>query len=424
VFDFETLNREFESASPQEVLSWAWQTFGEKLAVVTSFQPTGIVTLHMLCEIAPQANVLTLDTGLLFPETNRLIDQIERDWNLNLTRVRPAQTVDEQAQAHGDALWQVNPDLCCHLRKSVPLGDSLTDYDAWITGLRRDQYSGRKATPIISWDKKYGKVKLSPLATWTEEMVWMYIHAHELPYNPLHDLHYTSIGCFPCTRAVESGEDSRSGRWRGQAKTECGIHLPLTAAAVSPIEDKELMAQGFTLWLTGLSGAGKTTVAVALERELQARGVRVERLDGDTVRQGLTRDLGFSKEDRDRNIERVTFVARLLSRNGVGVIASFISPYRAAREQVRGETTNFIEVFVDASLETCAARDVKGLYAKAFAGELTGFTGVDDPYEAPLAPEVTLFTERETVEESVSKVLDYLETRGFIRSTERVKAAV
>ena len=144
--------------------------------------------------------------------------------------------------------------------------------------------------------------------------------------------------------------------------------------------------KGFTLWFTGLSGAGKTTVAVALVKELQARGMKVERLDGDVVRQGLTRDLGFSKEDRDKNIERVTFVAKLLSRNGVGVLASFISPYRATRDMVRRETTNFIEVFVNAPLEVCAARDVKGMYAKAFAGEIKEFTGVSDPYEEPLKP--------------------------------------
>ena len=226
MYDFESLNQEFEFASPQEILSWAWLTFGDRLAVVTSFQPTGIVTLHMLRDIAPQTHILTLDTGLLFPETSRLIDQIERAWDLRLTRVRPAQTVAQQAETHGDTLWNFNPDLCCHLRKTVPLGDSLSGFDAWITGLRRDQNNGRKATPVISWDKKYGRVKLSPLAAWTEEMIWTYIHAHELPYNPLHDRNYMSIGCFPCTRAVEPGEDSRSGRWHGQAKTECGIHLP------------------------------------------------------------------------------------------------------------------------------------------------------------------------------------------------------
>jgi adenylyl-sulfate kinase len=178
------------------------------------------------------------------------------------------------------------------------------------------------------------------------------------------------------------------------------------------------MMQGFTVWLTGLSGAGKTTIAVELERHLLARGLRIERLDGDTVRQGLTRDLGFSKEDRDKNIERVTFVAKLLSRNGIGVIAAFISPYRQARAQARQETTHFIEVFVDAPLEVCAARDVKGLYARAFAGELQNFTGVNDPYEAPESPELTLHTERETIDESVAAVIAYLEARGLIPHAE------
>lgn len=171
---------------------------------------------------------------------------------------------------------------------------------------------------------------------------------------------------------------------------------------------------GFTLWLTGLSGAGKTTIAMALEQILRARQVRVERLDGDTVRQGLTRDLGFSKEDRDKNIERVTFVAKLLSRNNVGVLASFISPYREARQKVREQTTNFIEVFVDAPLEVCIERDVKGMYAKAIAGEIKEFTGISDPYEAPETPEITVHTDRETLEESVGKIIHYLEARQLI----------
>jgi adenylyl-sulfate kinase len=171
---------------------------------------------------------------------------------------------------------------------------------------------------------------------------------------------------------------------------------------------------GFTIWFTGLSGAGKTTVAVALEKELRARGVKVERLDGDTVRQSLTRDLGFSKEDRDKNIERVTFVAKLLSRNGVAVLASFISPYREIRAMVRRETTNFIEVFVNAPLDVCVSRDVKGMYAKAFRGEIKEFTGVSDPYEEPDTPEITLNTHLETVQESLAKCLTYLEERGYI----------
>ncbi len=172
--------------------------------------------------------------------------------------------------------------------------------------------------------------------------------------------------------------------------------------------------QGFTLWFTGLSGAGKTTIAVALAEELLRRGLKVERLDGDIVRQSLTRDLGFTKEDRDKNIERVTFVAKLLSRNGVAVLASFISPYRAVRQKVREETTNFIEVFVEVPLDEAIERDVKGLYKKALAGEIENFTGVSDPYEDPLEPEIRVPTHQETVQESVQRILTYLEEKSYI----------
>lgn len=171
--------------------------------------------------------------------------------------------------------------------------------------------------------------------------------------------------------------------------------------------------KGFVLWFTGLSGAGKTTVAKRVEQELKARGLRVERLDGDIVRQSLTADLGFSKEDRDRNIQRVTFVAKLLSRNGVGVLCAFISPYAATRDWVRQEVTNFIEVFVKVSLDEAVRRDAKGLYKKALAGEIKNFTGVDDPYEPPQHPEITLDTDNETIEESVDKVIRWLEERGY-----------
>jgi adenylyl-sulfate kinase len=172
--------------------------------------------------------------------------------------------------------------------------------------------------------------------------------------------------------------------------------------------------QGFVLWFTGLSGSGKTTLAKPIEQELKRRGLRVERLDGDIVRQSLTRDLGFSKEDRDKNIERVTFVSKLLSRNGVAVLASFISPYRAVRQKVREETTNFIEVYVEVPLEEAVKRDVKGLYLKAMNGEIENFTGVSDPYEEPLNPEIRVPTHLETVEESVQRILTYLEEYSYV----------
>jgi adenylyl-sulfate kinase len=171
---------------------------------------------------------------------------------------------------------------------------------------------------------------------------------------------------------------------------------------------------GFVLWFTGLSGAGKTTLALALEADLRKRGVRLERLDGDTVRESLTKDLGFSKEDRDKNIERVTFVAKLLSRNNVVVLASFISPYRETRAYIRRETTNYIEVFVDAPLEVCIERDVKGMYKKAIAGQIPNFTGVSDPYEAPENPDIHIRTDQESVADSVTKIIVWLEARGLI----------
>lgn len=171
--------------------------------------------------------------------------------------------------------------------------------------------------------------------------------------------------------------------------------------------------KGVTVWFTGMSGAGKTALAVPLEKELRKRGLKVERLDGDIVRQSLTRDLGFSKEDRDKNIERVTFVAKLLTRNGVAVLCSFISPYRAVRAKVAEEVGNFVEVYCYASLETLVGRDVKGLYKKALAGEIENFTGISDPYEAPENAHVTIDSGSETIEESLSKVLAKLEELGY-----------
>jgi len=171
------------------------------------------------------------------------------------------------------------------------------------------------------------------------------------------------------------------------------------------------------LWLTGLSGSGKTAIAEPLAEALRDRGLRIERLDGDIVRQDLTSDLGFTKEDRDENIKRVTFVAKLLSRNGVGVICSFISPYRERRARTRREIeegAQFIEVFVDCPLEVCAERDVKGLYEQAFAGKIDNFTGVSDPYETPESPEIVCRTAEQTVEQSVAQVLGYLEENGYI----------
>jgi adenylyl-sulfate kinase len=177
------------------------------------------------------------------------------------------------------------------------------------------------------------------------------------------------------------------------------------------------MHKGFTLWFTGLSGAGKSTLSEYLAAEFRRRGYKFEILDGDVVRTNLSKGLGFSKEDRDTNIRRIGFVANLLERNGVIAMTAAISPYRAIRDEVRSLHEHFVEVYVKCSLDALVERDVKGLYKKALAGEIQNFTGVSDPYEEPLNPEVVVETDRETVEESAYKILRYLESRGYISAS-------
>ncbi len=172
--------------------------------------------------------------------------------------------------------------------------------------------------------------------------------------------------------------------------------------------------QGFTLWFTGLPCSGKSAIADRLAEILKERGLRVERLDGDIVRQSLTKDLGFSKADRDTNIRRVTFVAKLLSRNGVAVLTSFVSPYKAIRDESRKEIEHFVEAYAKCSLEECIRRDVKGMYKKAIEGKIPEFTGISDPYEEPEKPEILVETDKETLEESTQKVLKRLEELGYL----------
>lgn len=179
--------------------------------------------------------------------------------------------------------------------------------------------------------------------------------------------------------------------------------------------------KGITVWFTGLSGAGKTTVAKEIERQLKDRELYVQRLDGDIVREHLTKELGFTKEDRNKNIRRNTFVAGLLTQNDIVTLCSFISPYRETRKYAKDEITKkggFIEVFVNAPLEVCERRDVKGLYQQAREGKIDNFTGISDPYQEPENPDIELRTDQETVEESAAKVIDHLEERGFIPETE------
>ncbi len=209
-----------ESTPPQTILRWAVDTYQDNLVVVTSFQNTGLVTLHMLREIAPELPVITLDTGKLFPETIAFINEIEINWHLNLHRARPQPyiTVDEHT-----------PDTCCRLRKVEPLRVALGPYAAWLTGVRRDQAATRAHTPFVGTDNA-GRVKIAPFTAWTSAMIAAYIAAHRIPTNPLYQQGYTSIGCAPCTRPVRPDEHPRAGRWDGTAKTECGIHQPTPPA--------------------------------------------------------------------------------------------------------------------------------------------------------------------------------------------------
>jgi adenylyl-sulfate kinase len=184
-----------------------------------------------------------------------------------------------------------------------------------------------------------------------------------------------------------------------------------------------LEQQGFTVWFTGLSGAGKTTIADAIEPLLRERGItKLEKLDGDVVRTHLSKGLGFSKEDRDTNIRRIGWVAEVLSRNGVCVLASAISPYREIRDEVRGNIKNFVEVYVSCSIEELTRRDVKGLYEKALKGEIQNFTGVSDPYEAPENPEIVVDSEKEELSESIAKVMAKLEQLGYVPAASAVRA--
>lgn len=218
------LEQKLEHTGPGRVLAWGWRTFGHRMVLGTGFGSSGMVLIHLLDKLGYGVPVFYLDTHLLFPETYKLRREVERRFKLEFTRVSTDLSLESQAEIHGDKLWERDPDRCCHLRKVLPLRDYLADKRAWITGLRRGQHAGRRGTPVVTWDRAHGVVKINPLAGWSDEDVWDYIEAHKLPYNPLHDEGYPSIGCIPCTRPVEQGEGARAGRWSGTGKTECGIH--------------------------------------------------------------------------------------------------------------------------------------------------------------------------------------------------------
>ncbi|MBQ0986816.1 phosphoadenylyl-sulfate reductase [Streptomyces sp. F63] len=213
---------EFADAGPEEVLRWAAGTFGSRFCVTSSMEDA--VVAHLASRVQPGVDVVFLDTGYHFPETIGTRDAVAAVMDVNVISVTPRQTVAEQDAEYGPKLHDRDPDLCCALRKVAPLEEGLAGYDAWATGLRRDNGPTRAATPVVDWDAKRQKVKISPIATWTQADLDAYVAEHGVLTNPLLTDGYPSIGCAPCTRRVRPGEDVRAGRWAGRGKTECGLH--------------------------------------------------------------------------------------------------------------------------------------------------------------------------------------------------------
>lgn len=222
--DLAELSNRFELASPKEILSWANQEFGHKTALATGFGAEGCMLISILAEINPQARFFYLDTDLLFPETYELKRKLEQKYEIKFERKSAKLSLEKQTEIYGEKLWQTDPNLCCNLRKVEPLKEMLSGLTSWITAIRRDQSPTRANAGVVERDKKFGLIKINPLANWRKRDVWKYIITNDVPYNPLHDRGFSSIGCQPCTSPVQIGEDERSGRWRGIAKTECGLH--------------------------------------------------------------------------------------------------------------------------------------------------------------------------------------------------------
>jgi phosphoadenosine phosphosulfate reductase len=223
--ELEAASQRLESATPEEVIAWGVEHYAPYLTMATAFGPEGCVILSMLARIAPDTYVFNLDTGYQFQETLDLRDRIAEKYGMEVDLLAPELSVAEYEALNGGPLYKTNPNQCCFDRKIRTLKRASEVMHAWMSGIRRDQSSDRAQAAVVGWDKKFGLVKISPLANWTKKDVWKRITDEGIPYNPLHDRGYPSIGCWPCTRAVEAGEtDERAGRWSGMKKTECGLH--------------------------------------------------------------------------------------------------------------------------------------------------------------------------------------------------------
>lgn len=219
------VSRLLEGAAAEEILTWAVKNFFPHLTMATAFGPEGCVILSILAKIEPRVRVFNLDTGYQFQETLELRERIAKALGIEVELAKPETSVEEYERTHGGPLYKTNPDRCCFDRKIQVLRREVVGYRAWISGIRRDQSPHRANAPVVGWDKKFGLVKINPLVNWKKGQVWQRILDENIPYNPLHDQGYPSIGCWPCTRPVLFGEDERAGRWSGTAKTECGLHL-------------------------------------------------------------------------------------------------------------------------------------------------------------------------------------------------------
>lgn len=213
-----------EGRPPHEILTWAAAQFGTDLVFATGFGAEGCVLVDIIGRHRLPIRMIALDTGVLFPETYELWRKLEATYGVVIHAVHPELTLGQQAARHGAKLWESEPDRCCALRKVAPLQKALRGLDAWITSIRRDQTRARAASRVVEHDATFGLVKVNPLVTWSAQDVKTYLKEHDVPSNPLHEQGYPSIGCMPCTSPVAPGEDPRSGRWRGRAKTECGLH--------------------------------------------------------------------------------------------------------------------------------------------------------------------------------------------------------
>ncbi len=217
--------RELEGKPPAEILRWAVKRFHPKLLFSTAFGAEGCCILHMLAEIEPTTAMINLDTGYQFKETLELRQRIQDRYGIEIKLIQPELTVEEYEEEHGGPLYTHRPEQCCYDRKVLPLRKAVVGFDAWISSIRRDQTSDRASAKVVQWDPKFNLAKVNPLLSWTFKDVWSFIYKHRIPYNPLHDRNYASIGCEPCTAPIEEGQDEREGRWKGRKKKECGLHV-------------------------------------------------------------------------------------------------------------------------------------------------------------------------------------------------------